>query len=185
MKIWSLIISIFLVSYLSIAIADENIKITDAWVNEAPPMAKTMACYMEIHNMSDQAVMLRSITSEDFDRSEFHKTEIKNGMAHMSAVTNLSIKPHEKISFEPGKLHLMLINPKHAFKAGDKIHLTIQFTNDTKLSYEVAVKKMSQMQDQMHHDVQMDNHNDMNMDDSRDMHEERDDMKHESMPHSH
>ena len=148
-------------------------------------MAKSMAGYMEIHNMSDQTVMLRSITSEDFERSEFHRTEIKDGMARMSPVSHLSIKPHDKISFEPGALHLMLIHPKKVFKAGDKVNMTIQFTNDTKLSFEASVKKMAHVEDHSHNVMKMDDHKDINMDDHRDMQEDREEMKHDSMPHSH
>jgi hypothetical protein len=37
----------------------------------------------------------------------------------------------------------------------------------------------------MHHDMKMDNHHDMNTGDTREMTEDREDMRHESMPHSH
>ena len=184
MKVKSLIILTLLFTPLTTVLAAEKIKVTNVWVSEGPPMAKSLAGYMVIHNMGDQAIMLRSITSENFERSEFHKTEIKDGMARMTLISHLVIKPHSKLSFEPGKFHLMLINPQKAFKAGDKIKMTLQFTNGEKLSFNASVKRMSHMEnfskDKMHDDTKMDD--DMH---ENDMIEDREEMKRDHMPHSH
>jgi len=162
------------------AFADAPIRVTNAWVAEAPPMAKSLAGYLEIHNDSDKSVMLHSITSNMFDRAMIHKTEIKNGMATMSHVAKVIINPHSKLRFEPGGYHLMLINPQKALKAGDKVEMNMQFTDATKVEFSATVKKMRHKEDhsndEIHHDMKMDGH---------DMLEEREDMKHDNMPHNH
>lgn len=185
MRIKSLIIvTLLIITPFSTVFSAEKIKITNAWVSEAPPMAKSMAAYMEIKNMTDKSVMLRSITSNNFERSMIHKTEIQNGMAKMSPVSHLVIKPNETIRFEPGKYHLMLVNPQKVLKAGDKVDLTLQFTNDLKMTVKASVKKMSHTEGHSNHekhdDVKMDDHHD-----DRDMHEDREEMKHDQMPHTH
>lgn len=184
MKKTSLLVFALLFISFTPVLASDKIKIKNAWISEAPPMAKSLAGYMEIHNMTDKSVMLRSITSNNFERAEFHKTEIHEGMASMAPVSRIVVKPHSKVSFEPGGLHLMLINPKRSFKAGDKLEMVLHFTNDTNLSFNATVKKMSGMADhsdhKMPHDTKMDEHRD-----NHEMLEDREDMKHDQKPHSH
>lgn len=184
MKLKSLIILTLLLIPFTSALAAEKIKVTNAWVSEAPPMAKSLAAYLEIHNMTNKNIMLRSITSNNFEHTMIHKTEIKDGMARMSPVSHLVIKPHTKIRFEPGGYHLMLMKPKKALKAGDKVEMTLHFSDDYKLAFSASVKKMSHMEDhskhEMHHDMKMDDNHD-----DHDMHEDREEMKHDHMPHSH
>lgn len=184
MKNTSLLFLALLLTSISSAYATDKVKIKNAWISEAPPMAKSLAGYMEIHNKTDKSVLLRSIKSPGFERSEFHKTEIHEGMARMTPVSRLVIKPHSKVVFEPGGLHLMLINPKKLIKAGDKVEMTLHFSNDTKLTFNATVKKMSSMHNhsshEMHHDMKMDESHD-----NHDMQENREDMKHDHQPHKH
>lgn len=178
-----LILILFLVSITTASAADK-VNITNAWVSEAPPTAKTLAGYMEIHNKSDKSIMLRSISSPSFERSEFHKSEIHEGVARMTPVSRLTIKANSKITFEPGGLHLMLINPRKTIKAGDKVEITLYFNNDTTLTFNANVKKMSSMHDHSGHEMQ---HN-MKMEELHDNHDiqgSREDMKHDHKPHRH
>lgn len=184
MKKTSLLFLALLLASSTSSFAADKVKIKNAWVSEAPPMAKALAGYLEIHNKTDKSVMLRSISSPDFERSELHKTEIHEGMARMTPVSSLMIKANSKIIFEPGGLHLMLINPRKTVKAGDKLEMTLHLTNDTKLTFKATVKKMSSMHEHSGHEMQ----HDMKMDeshDNHDMHENREDMKHDHKPHKH
>ena len=187
MNIKPLFFFVLLITPFTGILADEKIKVTDAWVSEAPPMAKSLAGYLEIHNNGDESVMLRSVTSNMFESAMMHKTEIKNGMATMSHVNEVVIKPHSKFRFEPGGYHIMLMNPKKTLKAGDKVEMTLQFTDNSKVAFTASVKKMSHMENYSDHktqkDMKMDDSHDMKMDD-HDM-EEREDMKHDTMPHKH
>lgn len=169
--------TLFLVLFTSTVTA-EKVTVKNAWINEAPPMARSLAGYMEIHNKADKSIMIRSITSTKFERSEFHKTEIKDGMARMTPVSHLTIEPRSKITFTPGGLHLMLINPSKALKAGDEVPVTLHFTNDTKVTFNVKVKKMSSTHDHSGHEM---NH-DKEMVENNDNHEN---MKHDHKPHKH
>lgn len=184
MKVNPLLIFILLVLSTSSGYAGENIRITNAWISEAPPTAKALAGYMEIHNSSDKPVFLRSITSDWFEQSEFHKTEIHEGMARMTPVPRITIKPDSKVVFEPGGLHLMLINPGRAIKAGNTVPMTLHFTNNNTLAFKAKVKKMSAMKNHeghnMSHDIKMDEHGD-----HHEMHDNREDIKHDHKPHKH
>lgn len=134
--------------------ASDKIEVENAWIREAPPTAKVMAGYMIISNNSDDTVMLNSVTSEGFGRVEFHRTEMRDGMATMIPITHITIKPHGKITFEPGGLHLMLINPKKPIKADDTVTLNLKFSDELVIPIVVSTKKGHGMEDHSMHDMQ-------------------------------
>jgi copper(I)-binding protein len=51
------------------------IVVKDAWVAEAPPVARVLACYMTIENPSDREQMLTRVTSPLFSDIEIHRTD--------------------------------------------------------------------------------------------------------------
>ncbi len=85
MKSRNLIItSFFLVLFsLNHVSADENITVQNAWIREAPPGIKIMAGYLEIENLSDKTLALMSAESTEFERIEFHLSQIEDGIAKM------------------------------------------------------------------------------------------------------
>lgn len=155
------IIAVFVIIFTlfsSAGMASEKVEIMNAWIREAPPMMKMLAGYMEIHNKGKESVMLRSVNSSSFARVEIHRTEIHNGMAQMKPASNVIIKAGEVVTFKPGGLHLMLINPVKSLKAGDKVKITLNLSDGNSLVFTATVKKMSGMEGDSSHDM---NVNDM------------------------
>ncbi|MDH5601748.1 MAG: copper chaperone PCu(A)C [Gammaproteobacteria bacterium] len=109
--------------------ADSAIKIENAWSPEAPPVAKVLAGYMTIHNLSDKDIKINNVKSSLFERVEIHITEMKNGMMKMVRQDNLNIKAKGHILLKPGGLHMMLIGKLKPVKAGSTIPLTLSFDN--------------------------------------------------------
>src|SRR5690554_7576260 len=68
-----------------------DIEVTGSWINEAPPTVKVLAGYMMICNSSDNPVDLVAVTSEDFERVEFHLTTMKDGIASMEKQERITI----------------------------------------------------------------------------------------------
>lgn len=101
-------------------------KVQDAWVPEAPPVARVMAGYMTLVNDTDKEMTLISVSSPDFGKVEMHRTETVNGMSRMLKQDKVSIAHNGKVEFKPGGLHLMLMQPKHPLKKGDKITLNLE-----------------------------------------------------------
>jgi hypothetical protein len=146
--------------------ASDKLEAHGAWVREAPPSAKILAAYMMLHNNSHQARTLDHISSPNFDRVEIHRTEMHDGMAHMVKVSQLVIGAKDKVAFEPGGLHAMLIEPKKALKAGDKVQLTLHFKDNSTLDITAPVKNGQGMEDRSNHDMHEMKHDDHNMHDN-------------------
>lgn len=136
--------------------ADSNLMVHDAWIREAPPNMKMLAGYLTIMNHSAAAKSLVAVASDQFEKVKIHKTVHEAGVAKMIAQDSVEIGMHATVKFEPGGLHLMLINPKSQLKAGDKVGITLKFADGSEQQISANVKKGSAKQEHhhehMHHD---------------------------------
>jgi periplasmic copper chaperone A len=121
-------------------LAAGGITVTGAWVAEAPPGVQVMAGYLKIVNDGAATAVLVGATSPDFERVELHRTVIRNGVARMLHESRLPIPAHAAVVFEPGGRHLMLIGPRRALKAGDRVPLTLQFADGAVLHSTAEVR---------------------------------------------
>ena len=110
------------------AIAATNpVAVHGAWVREAPPGTEVMAAYLVLKNPSARPQTLRRATSPQFGRVEIHRTELHDGMASMVPQDHVTIPARGRLSFAPESYHLMLIGPRRALRAGDRVTLILHF----------------------------------------------------------
>jgi len=86
-----------------------------------------MAGYMVLRNTGDQAVTLVGAASDAFARVMIHRSEIKDGQSRMVHVPELEIQPGGKAVFQPGGLHLMLMQRKRDLRPGDTVDIELKF----------------------------------------------------------
>lgn len=139
-SITSLATALFLSVSVSVS-AQEAPKVRDAWVKEAPPGAKVMAAYLVIENFTGRKQTLTGALSRAFDKVEIHKTEMRDGMAHMMPVAHLEIPVEKRVRFTPGGHHLMLIGPKQPLAAGDSAVITLLFEGGETVTVMAPVRK--------------------------------------------
>lgn len=120
---------------------DGGIVIKDAWVREAPPVAKVLAAYMVIENHTNKEKVLTGVTSSSFDRIEIHRSIHKDGMATMEQQKQLTIPAEGNVTLQPGEFHLMLFNPSKVLKAGSEVSFTLKFANGSTSMLTARVKK--------------------------------------------
>lgn len=129
-----------------------ELEIHDAWVREAPPTAKVMAAYLTLHNHSAKTYTLSSLSSPDFKQVEMHRTEQHDGMSKMILVSRVILSPKGSVNFQPGGMHLMLMNPEKRLKQGDKVTLTLTFTDESSIQVSLPVKKATAQSGHNKHD---------------------------------
>lgn len=117
------------------------VMISDAWVQEAPPMAGVNAAYMVIENAAGQPKRLTGASSPVFERVEMHNTEIHDGMADMVRQASVEIPAHGRFEFRPGGYHFMLMKARHGVRAGDKVRLLLSFADGSQLGVDIEVRK--------------------------------------------
>jgi hypothetical protein len=59
----------------------------------------------------------------------------------MQPVASIPLDPGAEVTFQPGGLHVMLINLTRDLKAGDSINLVLKFKNTGALTIKVPVKE--------------------------------------------
>lgn len=118
-----------------------GLEVESPWIREAPPGMKILAGYMKLENEKKAALNLVGATSKDFESIEIHHTVFKDGIASMIHQQSVRIPAYSTVKFEPNGLHLMLINPRRELKVGDKVKITLRFSNYRKVKVVFQVRK--------------------------------------------
>ena len=145
----SILLTLFSLSFANLSYAELDIK--NAVVPEAPPTAKVLTAYMQLHNNADKLQTVISISSPQFERIEMHRTEIADGMARMKPVEHIRIAAGESAELKEGGMHLMMYRPDSRYTAGDCVELVLHFADNSTQSLRASVEKRKGMVDHSHH----------------------------------
>lgn len=132
------------------ALAQDDLRISNAWINEAPPGMNMMGGYLSISNRTSHTAVLTGATSPCFEKIEFHVTEIKDGVSAMRRQESISIPAGSDFSFAPGHYHLMLINKTRMLAAGDTVPLTLHFAEGDPLQVVAEIRRGASPSHQHH-----------------------------------
>lgn len=108
------------------------------WSRELPPVAPNGAAYFRVENRGSDPVRIVGGASPVADRAELHVHEMDGGVMKMRHVQVVEVPAKGTVSFEPGRLHVMLIGLKKALVAGESFPLTLEF--DTGGTIDVTVE---------------------------------------------
>ncbi len=126
MKILQRLIAVLAVLLLAPnALAAANIGVSNAWIPQAPPGVGMLAGYLTITNAGDTSVNLLAAQSDRFRSVTVHQTVIENGVSRMRELHLLEIAPGKEITFAPGGMHLMLMQPRTPVVPGEHIAITL------------------------------------------------------------
>jgi copper(I)-binding protein len=148
-----MVVRLFLVSLFLVntVFAADSLQIENAWSPEAPPVAKVMAGYMVINNLSNKDIKIVSAKSNLFKRVEIHLTELKDGMMRMVKQENVAIKAKNAIELKSGGLHMMLMGKLKPVKAGSVITVTLTLDNGETININLTVKDENKKIEHHHH----------------------------------
>lgn len=115
--------------------------VKDAWVKAVPDVKEMNMTGMfgVFSNSSDEVVYIlggeasdASLTGAKLDAHEVVKDD--NGKMVMQEVkTGIPIPAHGSVTLKPGSYHIMFWNLKKPIVAGDKVDVTVNFSNGTSL----------------------------------------------------
>ena len=131
--------TIFCSIWAATAQADE-LTVSGAWVREGPPTTQVLAAYAQIANPGTQEITIVGASSPQFEMVEIHRTEIVDGMARMIAQPQLVVPAGGNVTFEPGGLHLMLIQAQKPLVSGDHVEINLQLNTGTQLRVDAEVR---------------------------------------------
>ncbi len=118
-----LFITALLYTYM---LSGNPIECNNAWIRPAAKNANT-AMYCEVVNNGNEVDTLYNVTSDISRKTEIHETYKQGDMMGMRHVDFIVVKPHEKVSLQPGGFHVMLIGTKNDVKKGEHGEVSFHF----------------------------------------------------------
>jgi copper(I)-binding protein len=134
-----LILTFMLVFCLAACGSEGGIEVREAWMRPAG-QGENGAIYFVIYNRSSSADALSGVSSDVAGAIELHESEMSGDVMHMQQLDSVPLEPSSEIKFEPGGLHVMLIDLKKDLKVGDEIEVTLHFTNFEDINLTVPVR---------------------------------------------
>ena len=112
-------------------------EVQDAWARPAA-QGGNGAVYFAIH--SSAAEELVGISSDVAEAVEMHESKMSGDVMEMRQLQSVPLGAREEMIFEPGGLHVMLVNLKQDLNAGDEIDITLHFKNYQDIPLRVPVQ---------------------------------------------
>jgi len=117
------------------------LSVKDAWMRPGNAGGNS-AVYFIVENTSDREDVLQSAWGDIAEAYEQHETTVSSdGMASMHHQMSIAIPAGEQVVFEPGGLHVMVINLKRELIDGETILLRLKFKNAGEIELAVPVKQ--------------------------------------------
>lgn len=130
-----------------------QLEVTNAWSRATVGSSAPGVVYLTIENHSPQADRLLSLSTPIARHASLHETVREGGMMHMRPVEHLEIPPRASVSFEPGGLHVMLMNLRSGIEAGDHFRLTIRFEKRGAVEVDVVAGSVGALAPEHRHAV--------------------------------
>lgn len=125
--------------------------ISGAWIPEQPPGAMANAVFLVMKNSGDRPDALVKAAAPGFKAVQLHKSIQVNGMHRMIEQKEIVIPAHGETRLAPGGYHIMLIGSSKSLVAGDHVPVTLFFSDGSKETLQVPVKKRAAMPGMMSH----------------------------------
>ena len=119
-------------------------QVRDAWVRLTPGGMPMHAGFGRIENACAAPITIVAANSPSYGSVELHETRLVGGVSRMRAVPELRIAPDDSAVMKAGGLHLVLMQPKSALKAGSKVAVEFELADGGKLLGEFEVRKPGQ-----------------------------------------
>ncbi|OWQ57349.1 hypothetical protein CEE60_00660 [Stenotrophomonas maltophilia] len=116
------------------------VSVREGWVRLPPGPMPMAAGYGQIRNDCRRAVVVVGAGSKAFGDVSLHETTLVDGVSRMRAVERLPIAAGATVELKPGGLHLMLMQPEVALKAGAQLPLRLSLEDGRKVDGMLQVR---------------------------------------------
>lgn len=129
------------ITLLLIGCGPGELGVEDSWARPGNAGANS-AVYFQVNNPGDQADVLLSAESDVAEYLELHMSMMSDdGTMSMQEQESVPIPQNSSVMFEPGGLHLMLINLQTELNPGDEFPLVLRFQEAGPVEIVVLVRE--------------------------------------------
>lgn len=123
------------------AAADGAISAEGAWLREQADANGMTAAYFTVCNGAMTPAVLTGVSTGVAGLVELHETtRDADGVVSMAPTGPITLAPGERVVFEPGGKHAMLMSLAGAVRVGDRAQLLLQFEDGSSVSVEAVAK---------------------------------------------
>ncbi|WP_262693830.1 copper chaperone PCu(A)C [Kordiimonas aquimaris] len=123
--------------------AHESLDLSNAWARKTGRRSVSAAVYFDIHNQTHAQETLTAVSSDRAAIAMIHRSFEQDDIMRMEMQDEVPIAPAEKLSFEPGSYHVMLIDLTEPLVEGDVFPVTLSFKNAGDVTIYVEVTGIS------------------------------------------
>jgi periplasmic copper chaperone A len=116
-----------------------TLTVTGAWLRLLPGDLP-LAGYAHVINGSGHTLKIIGASSPEFSEVQLHRSVVHDGVDEMLHLESISVESGKSLDFVPGGYHLMLFKRKHALHAGQRVPVTLIFSDGVKYTAEFLVK---------------------------------------------
>lgn len=117
-----------------------KMELSDGW-SRPGSKGQTSAAYMRIANGTASDDTLLAVQSDAAAKAELHESyQDENNISGMRPAGQQAIAESEKLSLQPGGLHIMLMSLKQNLAVGDTISISLEFARAGNKTIKVPVK---------------------------------------------
>ena len=138
------VVVLILAFLLSACRAQEGITVHDAWMRQTA-QGDNGAVYFVLHNDSGETDELVEASSNVTESVEIHESSMAEGtdVMQMNQVFSVPLDRGTEVAFEPGGLHLMLVNISRDLVVGETVKVTLHFKNHEDVPVNVSVAEFA------------------------------------------
>ena len=112
---------------------------------------KNSAVYLSIFNNSSSDIVIKSVSTNVANISEFHKTYYKNNIVSMKKLDFLILKSEDVLYVQPGNIHIMLMGLKKRLVDQETFELLFSLENGETIKTTIKILNKSLDKKNMHH----------------------------------
>lgn len=109
------------------AAANETLRVDNPWARATPPGVTVAAAYLTLDNRGRKADRLVGASSPRAARVEVHTIVHEGDFAKMRRVDPVRVAADERLTLEPGGMHIMLLGLTAPLVAGERVPLVLRF----------------------------------------------------------
>lgn len=116
-----------------------ELEVSDAWIRLIPGDAPAGG-YFTFRNGTNQPAVLVGANSNAFGHVMMHRTTEERGLSRMLPVDRVEVPAGGTLAFAPSGYHLMLMRPSQKVAVGERIPITLEFTDGHKITAQFEVR---------------------------------------------
>ena len=116
-----------------------TVRVEQPWARASIGTARPAAAYLTVINEGEDPVRIVGFETPVAEQTEPHRTVAENGMMRMQAAGALEVPAGERMVFEPGGLHLMLMDLAEPLEEGESFPLSVRFAVDAPITVTVPI----------------------------------------------